>query len=113
MTGTDDRHAGVLYVAPGDWAPACEDAGRERGVVWVELRVVVEISYSEMMQGRLKRSGDAMFGHSTHVTESAFCTIAAFSVRSKGAAALRPLLRRQDLYLVRVHKNRRELRIVE
>ena len=34
--------------------PACRDAERSRGVLWVEPRVVVEVSYSELMQRRLR-----------------------------------------------------------
>jgi hypothetical protein len=33
---------------------ACADAQRSRGVVWIEPRVVVEVSYSEIMLGRLR-----------------------------------------------------------
>jgi bifunctional non-homologous end joining protein LigD len=35
-------------------APACDDAERGRGVVWVEPRVIVEVTYSELMLGRLR-----------------------------------------------------------
>jgi hypothetical protein len=34
--------------------PACADAERSRGVVWVEPRVEVEVSFSEVMLGRLR-----------------------------------------------------------
>ena len=34
--------------------PTCADAERMRGVVWVEPRVVVEVSFSELMRGRLR-----------------------------------------------------------
>ena len=34
--------------------PACGDAERARTVVWVEPSVVVEVSYSEIMVGRLR-----------------------------------------------------------
>jgi hypothetical protein len=33
---------------------ACADAERTRGVAWLEPRLQAEISYSEMMQGRLR-----------------------------------------------------------
>ena len=31
--------------------PMCRDAKRTRGVVWVESRVVVEVSFTELMLG--------------------------------------------------------------
>ena len=62
----------MSYVGPCEWGvtrgsveqivarctrrvvPACADAERSRDVVWVEPRVVVEVSYSELMVGRLR-----------------------------------------------------------
>ena len=34
--------------------PPCGDAERMRGVIWIEPRVVVEVSFSELMLGRLR-----------------------------------------------------------
>jgi len=39
---------------PGRDTPACAGAEGGRGVVWLEPRAVVEVSYSEVMQGRLR-----------------------------------------------------------
>jgi hypothetical protein len=35
-------------------APICEGAERGRGVVWIHPDVVAEVTYSEVMQGRLR-----------------------------------------------------------
>ena len=32
----------------------CEGAGRQRGVVWLDPRIVVEVQFNELMQGRLR-----------------------------------------------------------
>jgi ATP dependent DNA ligase-like protein len=34
--------------------PACEVTERSRGVVWVEPRAVVDVTFSELMLGRLR-----------------------------------------------------------
>ena len=34
--------------------PACTDADLQRGVVWIEPRLVAEVTFSELMQGRLR-----------------------------------------------------------
>ena len=68
--------ASIAWAGPWSWSPAnsrthvytgwrhrkhglrsraaCSDAEGSRGVVWVEPRVVVEVSYSEVMLGRLR-----------------------------------------------------------
>jgi ATP-dependent DNA ligase len=34
--------------------PVCEGVERSRGIVWLHPDVVVEVSYAELMQGRLR-----------------------------------------------------------
>ena len=49
------------------WATAaCADAERTRGVAWLEPRLQAEISYLEMMQGRLR---DLVCGRSCYQAE--------------------------------------------
>jgi ATP-dependent DNA ligase len=35
-------------------APICEGVERDRGIVWIHPDVVAEVSYSELVQGRLR-----------------------------------------------------------
>jgi ATP-dependent DNA ligase len=44
----------VLAGARRRITPACTDAERWRDVVWLKPRVVVEVTYSELMEGRLR-----------------------------------------------------------
>ena len=44
----------ILARAVARTSPPCPDVERTRGVVWLEPRLTVEVTYSELMLGRLR-----------------------------------------------------------
>ncbi len=46
--------AAVIDRCPTRATPPCSGGDRQQGIVWLEPRAVVEVSYSEVMQGRLR-----------------------------------------------------------